>query len=133
MFRNLFRSRSKPTPTSSLAFRPAVEGLEERRLMSAGALDLNFGQGGKVVVAFDKGGAKFDSGSAVVVDSLGRTIVAGTAPFSGQNGNDHDFAVIRLNTHGSLDKTFRFGGMRALPLALGGRHAAPATHLALPP
>ncbi len=78
--------------------RPRVEALEERALLSAGALDPGFANGGKVVTNLSNKG---DFGKAVAVQRDGKVVVAGQV-IRGTS----DFAVTRFNTNGTLDRTF---------------------------
>src|SRR5262245_1802306 len=126
-FRSLVARRPQ-TARRRPTYRPAVEGLEGRTLLTAGALDPTFGSFGKTVVAFDKGPAFNDQARAVAVDSFGRTVVAGFAQFG---ATDHDFAVMRLNPDGSLDTTFGNGGRRTIAFDLGGGHDDRATSVAI--
>jgi uncharacterized delta-60 repeat protein len=73
------------------------------RYTSAGVLDTSFGTDGKVTTAI---GTSNDGGYAVVVDSAGRIVVAG----SSDNGSDDDFAVVRYTSSGVLDTSFGTGG-----------------------
>src|SRR5687767_11486935 len=99
--RSLFsRNTSKRPPrrTSSAStrpFRPWMEPLEDRTLLTAGALDPTFGLGGKVTTDFS---LSADSGRSVAVQGDGKIVVAGLSGF--------DFAVARYNDDGSLDSTF---------------------------
>lgn len=61
------------------------------------------GGGGKVTTPIGSGD---DYGSAVAIQTDGKIVVAGYA----SNGTDHDFAVVRYNTDGSLDTTFGSDG-----------------------
>ena len=65
-----------------------------------GSPDITFGNGGKVVTNFP--GASSAHASAMVVDSLSRLVVAGTA--------DGLFALARYNSNGTLDTSFGDGG-----------------------
>jgi uncharacterized delta-60 repeat protein len=73
-----------------------MELLEDRRLMSAGDLDLSFGNGGKVQSA-----ALGFNPSDIALQSDGKIIAVGE--------RDNHFAVARLNANGSLDTTFGDG------------------------
>ncbi len=85
-------------------FRSAIEALENRRLLSAGQLDPSFGTGGKVVVDFH---GLFVVANAVATQSDGKTVIAGwTEDVVDHEDTGQDFAVVRLNVDGSLDKTF---------------------------
>lgn len=79
----------------------AVQQLERRRLLSAGDLDLTFGDGG--IVATDFGGEN-DQARAVLVQSSGKILVAGRA-----GGIDSDFLLARYEANGSLDAGFGGG------------------------
>ena len=85
-------------PRRPLAFRPRTEGLEDRKLMTAGTLDPTFGSGGVVVIP---------SNSTAYADSVqilsdGTSLAAGTA-----NGS---FNLSRFNPDGSLYNAFGSGG-----------------------
>jgi uncharacterized delta-60 repeat protein len=69
------------------------------RLTTTGALDTSFDSDGKESVAV---GAINSGGRDVVCDPLDRIIMAGNS----YNGNDQDFAVIRLTPAGALDASF---------------------------
>src|SRR5947209_11542911 len=84
---------------SKLYFRPQVERLEDRTLLSAGDLDPTFGVGGKVTTPF---GTSDDQGQALVKQSDGRLVIAGYT----RNGGNLDFAVARYTADGNLDPTF---------------------------
>jgi uncharacterized delta-60 repeat protein len=87
----------------------AVEWLEERCLLSAGDLDLGFGNGGLAAVDFGSNG---DKAYAVALDPRtgtpdgGKIVVAGYA--FAKSGSD--FAVTRLRTDGTPDTTFSNDG-----------------------
>jgi hypothetical protein len=57
-------------------FRPALELLEDRTLMSAGALDSSFGLGGKATTAILP---TFDGASAMALQTDGKIVLAGSA------------------------------------------------------
>jgi uncharacterized delta-60 repeat protein len=69
-----------------------------------GSLDENFGTAGKVKTDFF---GSFDSGLGMALQQDGRIIVAGATVV---NSSNHDFAVARYNTDGTLDNTFGNGG-----------------------
>src|SRR5262249_22093448 len=110
--------------------RPSVAALEERALMTAGALDPSFNGTGKIIVPFDFGGDKFDVADAVAVDALGRTLVVGSVRFS---GTDTDFAVLRLNPDGTPDTTFgpNHDGKVTIAFDLGGNRVDVAHAVAI--
>jgi uncharacterized delta-60 repeat protein len=70
------------------------------KVNSAGKSDTSFDTDGKVEIDFAAGSN--DQAFAIVVDSSGKVIVAGVS--------NNDFAVIRLNTNGTLDNTFDTDG-----------------------
>jgi uncharacterized delta-60 repeat protein len=97
--------RPRPNP---FRFRPALEPLEERTLLSAGALDPTFGVGGKVTTDFSPG---FDGAGGVVLQTGGKILVAGY--------DNADFALARYNADGSLDTSFGTGGKVSTDFAGG--------------
>jgi uncharacterized delta-60 repeat protein len=72
----------------------------------SGTLDTTFGTGGKVETSF---GNSAETARGVAIQSDGKIVVAGeTVPYF---GGDHDFALARCNTNGSLDTGFGTGGI----------------------
>jgi uncharacterized delta-60 repeat protein len=99
------RRRARPaTPRVPRSFRPRLEGLEDRTLLSAGDLDPTFGTGGKVLTGFT--GSLNDTASAVVREPDGKYVVAGTS--SGSAG--FSLALARYAAAGTLDPSFGTGG-----------------------
>lgn len=68
-----------------------------------GTLDNTFGTGGKVTVPI---GTVNQKGNAVAIQADGKIVVAGSAG----NGLNSDFAIIRLNSNGTLDNAFDSDG-----------------------
>jgi uncharacterized delta-60 repeat protein len=64
-----------------------------------GSLDSDFDGDGKVTTDF---GSNYDQGYSVVIQPDGKILVAGES--------NHDFALVRYNTDGSLDNGFGAGG-----------------------
>lgn len=96
--------------------------------MAAGALDSTFG-GGEQTVAFNRGGSNSDQGQAVVVQSNGKILVAGTVQRT--SSGDQDFGVTRLNTNGTRDTTFGSNGNVVISFDLGGNLADRVAGIAL--
>jgi uncharacterized delta-60 repeat protein len=94
-----FRHRAKKTsrPTS----RPRLEVLEDRCLLSGGALDPTFGSGGMVnPPSFEVRG--------MAIQTDGKIVTTGIS-FIPKNPYDK-FGVVRYNSNGSLDTSFGTGG-----------------------
>jgi uncharacterized delta-60 repeat protein len=86
-------------------FRPTLEILEARALLSAGTLDPTFGAGGIVHTSFDVG---FAVAQAVAVQPTDdKIVVAGNTNVGGGGPN---FALARYNPNGSLDTSFSGDG-----------------------
>jgi uncharacterized delta-60 repeat protein len=101
--RPAFRARREHRPPVRRT-RPTIEVLEDRFLLSAGGLDLTFGNGG---IATPDLGSKTDHGIAVARQTDGKIIEVGyLAAKSGTN----EFALARYLPDGSLDSTFGKGG-----------------------
>ncbi len=88
--------------TRSRSFRPRLEGLEDRCLLSPGQLDPTFGSGGIVTTSFPNGSA---GNVATVLQPDGKILSAGTA------GNGTQFALARYTPNGSLNASFGNGGL----------------------
>jgi uncharacterized delta-60 repeat protein len=73
--------------------------------MSAGGLDPTFGTGGRVVT--NLGGT--DVLQAMTLQTDGKIVAVGWTTHNGPTGID--FAVVRYNANGSLDRSFGTGGM----------------------
>src|SRR5438132_5751404 len=89
-----------------------LEPLEDRCLLSAGALDPTFGSGGIVTTSFTDLGA----GAAAVAiyhnqgpTNEGKIVAAGYA-YPANNATYADLALARYNPNGALDTTFGAGG-----------------------
>ena len=82
------------------------------RYNTDGSLDSSFDTDGKVTTPIGSAG---DFGWAVAIQSDGKIVVAGY----GHNGTDHDFAVVRYNTDGSLDSSFDTDGKVTTPIGSG--------------
>jgi uncharacterized delta-60 repeat protein len=96
------------------------------RYTTTGAFDATFGDRGKVTVDFGPG--VLAGGSDVAIQSDGKIVVSGTAttrkdPLD-ESEDKSDFAVIRLNTSGSLDPTFGADGKVTTDLGSGNEHGA---------
>ena len=77
-----------------------------------GSLDGDFDADGKVTTSF---GAGDDSGHSVAIQPDGKIVVAGSA----YNGTDHDFALARYNTDGTLDNSFSVDGKVTTAFGIG--------------
>jgi uncharacterized delta-60 repeat protein len=72
-----------------------------------GSLDETFGDGGKVVTDFGRGGG-YDLATAIAV-KRGKIVVAGVSAVPGTDAED--FGIARYNYDGSLDDSFGVGGL----------------------
>jgi uncharacterized delta-60 repeat protein len=87
--------QTKPVRRTPPTVRPRLEALEDRCLLSAGALDPTFGSGGVVTTSLSRG---IDTAYAVLIQPNGKLVEAGIA-----NG---PMALVRYNADGSLDSSF---------------------------
>lgn len=97
------------------------------RLNADGSLDKSFATTGKTTFDFNLGGNNDDSASGVALQSSGKLIVAGTANAQARSA----FAVVRMNTDGSVDKTFGTNGASTINFAAGGSNLATVNGVAL--
>jgi uncharacterized delta-60 repeat protein len=99
--------RTPPPHSARNRFRPRLEALEDRCLLSGGALDPTFGSGGMVT------GSMSGFPAPVVVQPDGKIVVAGRT-----GGQTYDFELARYNPDGSLDGTFGLNGNGVVSTAL---------------
>src|SRR5687768_3897813 len=92
-----------------------LEPLEDRCLLSAGALDPAFGVGGIVTTNVGLPDNDFEQVTAVAVQPDGKIIAVGNAATGTYQGGFYkaDFAVVRYQTDGTLDNTFSGDGKAA--------------------
>lgn len=101
------------------------------RLNADGTLDLTFGTGGKKTIAFDLGGVNCDVATCVAIQSDGKIVIGGYAQRT-ISGN-FDFALVRLNTDGSLDNSFSTDGKATVSFDYGGTGDDRASGIAIQP
>ena len=101
------KARRSPAPRSQRGtFRPRLEALEDRCLLSAGALDPTFGSGGLLT------GPSFTAGAeAVVVQPDGKIVTGGAGTVAGKHLSSPAFALARYNANGTLDSSFGNNGI----------------------
>jgi uncharacterized delta-60 repeat protein len=102
-----------------------VEQLEDRRLLNAADLVPGFGIGGVVTTTLP--GTDGSSASDLLVQPDGKVVVVG----SGTTPDGNDFALVRYNANGSLDRSFGTGGQVQTPFP--GTGGATAMSAALEP
>lgn len=99
-------ARQRRAKNSPARFRPRLEALEDRQMLSGGALDPTFGTGGRVTTS---AGVNIVQAFAVATYPQAGTANDGKIMVGGldllHSGNQ-EFAVVRLNLDGSLDKSF---------------------------
>jgi uncharacterized delta-60 repeat protein len=90
--------------------RPLLEALEDRCLLSAGALDPTFGNGAGYVTT--AGTNAWDAADAVLIQPDGKIVAAGNGFNNSKGGASSPelFTVARYNPTGSLDTSFGSGG-----------------------
>jgi uncharacterized delta-60 repeat protein len=105
-------STRESRPRSNKASCPRLEVLEERCLLSAGDLDISFGNAGRVVTDFMNGST--DTGHAIAIEPDGQIVVVGATTAGGGGAN---FALARYDPDGSPDTDFSFDGRVATDFA----------------
>jgi uncharacterized delta-60 repeat protein len=113
---------SKKTPKRSapryrpafrrLSCRPRLEALEDRCLLSAGALDPTFGNGAGYVTT-SVSNATIYGAQSVLLQPDGKIIDVGVANNFAKHGTfqGSDFAAVRYNADGTLDTSFGSAGL----------------------
>jgi len=105
--RRLTKGRGK----TSLWARPRLEALEDRRLPSAGSLDITFGHGGTVSTSL---GSDDDEGGQIFALPNGKVLVAGSTDL-GTNFSNEVLALLRYNADGTLDSSYQNGAKPGAP------------------
>jgi uncharacterized delta-60 repeat protein len=81
--------------------------LAARVLADGSGLDTSFATVGATTIAYDFGGDFDDRAYSVAIQGDGKIVLGGYDQFA---ANDYDFAIVRLETNGTLDTTFGFLG-----------------------
>jgi uncharacterized delta-60 repeat protein len=103
---NRCRARKSRSSGRRAVFRPAVEALETRTLLSAGMIDPSFGTGGGATTHF--AGTHTDLPVAVLVQPLDSKILVGG--YASNPNFAYSVVLARFNPDGTLDATFGSGG-----------------------
>jgi uncharacterized delta-60 repeat protein len=99
--------QANPARRTLFSFLPCLEALEDRCLLSAGALDPTFGNGAGYVTTSTSSGN--DYARSVLIQPNGDIVALGRAQNS--NGTSSELAAVRYNPDGSLDTSFGSGGL----------------------
>jgi uncharacterized delta-60 repeat protein len=102
------------------AFRPRLEGLEDRTTPSGGLLDPTFGSGGAAINNF---GSYQQMLTDVVVLPDGKLLTAGYMTPSQGPTSVNEFAAARYNADGTFDTSFGSGGLATVSFNGGGDQA----------
>jgi uncharacterized delta-60 repeat protein len=99
-------------------FRPRLEALEHRCLLSAGALDATFGTNGLVTNP-----SGFTSGSVVAYANTGNNPATDGKIVVNRfvNSGTSNFSLVRYYMNGTLDTTFGSGGIVNTPVGVSGQ------------
>src|SRR3954462_1238303 len=103
----------------SRAIRAAMEPLEPRTLLSAGAPDPSFGGTGLVDTGLETTISADFSPGAAVFPADGKLVVASLADVSVGGSFPNATRLVRFNTDGSLDKSFGVNGVEQYVLRDG--------------
>src|SRR4051812_29402714 len=105
-------SPTRPARARRNAYRPHLDGLERRQLLSAGDLDTSFNSpNGYVLTGFTAKGNQGSSGLSHAVAIQKITQGTGTTEMVVAAGEAfNDFALARYRPEGSLDTGFGSGG-----------------------
>src|SRR2546423_15121040 len=105
------RGRKPSTGSAPQSFKPALESLEDRMLLSAGTLDPTFGAGGVVQtgLTYHVSDATNTGFRSLATQPDGKFLVAGAS-----NGATPGFTVARFNAHGGPDATFGPNGVASV-------------------
>jgi uncharacterized delta-60 repeat protein len=110
-------SRSKPAQRLSVSYKPSLDALEDRCLLSAGALDPTFGTGAGYVTTALSGNKSeaYDNVFSVLLQNDGKIIAVGKTD---ANLSTIAVGLARYNPNGSVDKSFGNAGVVIGPVAV---------------
>jgi uncharacterized delta-60 repeat protein len=114
--------QAKPTRCTPFSVRLRLEALEDRCLLSAGALDPTFGNGAGYVTTSTS--SLNDGAHRALIQPDGKIVAVGSAQTSNSPSTVYEFAVERYNPDGSLDTSFGSGGIAIGPTGAIGPYAA---------
>jgi uncharacterized delta-60 repeat protein len=104
--------------------------MEDRTLLSPGALDPTFGTGGKMTMDFGTNSPNDSEARAMVLQQDGKIILVGSAqPMAPK----YDFAIARLLPNGTFDPSFDAVGKTTVGFGIGGNGKDRAFGVALQP
>src|SRR5579862_8973449 len=103
----------KPGRRVPISCKPRLEALEDRCLLSAGALDPTFGNGAGYVITAPTNSGSAPPGGEILLQPDGKIIETGNAYVADKHDKvtASDFVAVRYNTDGSLDKSFGTAGI----------------------
>jgi uncharacterized delta-60 repeat protein len=115
---SLFQRKGRQTKSArrtSPSFRPRLEALEDRCLLSAGALDTTFNPSGSppgtATVAIQ---ANANAGN-VLVQPSGKIVLTGDSYSGAENNSSAQVSLAEFDPNGSLDSSFGSGGIVTNP------------------
>ncbi|MCC2974589.1 hypothetical protein [Massilia sp. IC2-476] len=103
------------TVTGSTAVAGSSNDFGVVRMNANGSLDTGFNGNGKLTIALSQ---YVDSVSSAELQADGKLVLGGTTR-SGTSSATNDFAVVRVNTNGTLDSGFGNGGKVVVPIGAG--------------
>ncbi len=117
------RPQSKASDPGSVrrttSFRPTLDRLERRNLLSDGSVDSTFGAAGRAIVGFAEGTADWSGARASAIQGDGKVVAVGWVADDADGGHA-DFAAARLTVEGAPDPSFGAGGKAIVAFDLGG-------------
>lgn len=124
LFRRAAR-RPSSVGRSPGAFHPRVEALEERTLLTAGALDPTFGTSGTILNTFRQGDLGTEAGVRALLvypdadthGNAGKVLAVGLLSLPSTNTTERDFALFRYHPDGTPDTTFGTNGVVTTDIA----------------
>jgi uncharacterized delta-60 repeat protein len=131
------RRTRRPSAVRSPHFRPQVDVLENRCLLSAGALDTTFGNGaGYVNTNLIPNQINTDVAYSVLIQPDGKILAVGDAEGRDTRGRlltPPEIGLVRYNPNGSLDSSFGNAGVVIGPASVYHGQGADFIHAALYP
>lgn len=89
------------------------------RYNNDGTPDASFGNGGKVITTVGQDSLYGSLATAVAIQRDGKIVVGGYV-YANRDRSDYDFALVRYNSDGTLDKSFSSDGKQTTDILGGG-------------